>query len=233
MLGEVVIMNALSHCLQSAKDCHENTNSSLIASLINFGIRNGVASSGSCLCKDWICLFLCQTVVILYLIRACLHVGGGRQVGEVTCGGLPHLTCKQDHIKMRDYMDRRVAPPKRFTSPIWGTPPPCKQSLNLFTVMTQTSHLAWQRISNLGEIFPELDESVELKSHHQYFVWNVYRTYLRSFNLQSKVKLSSLHSKVRRFVSTLNWTIITALIAQFFSADNTTSSPGPWGRGCW
>lgn len=29
MLGEVVIMNALSHCLQSAKDCHENTNSSL------------------------------------------------------------------------------------------------------------------------------------------------------------------------------------------------------------
>ena len=51
MLGEVVIMNALSHCLQSVKDCHENTNSLLI-DLINFGIRNGVASSGSCLCKD-------------------------------------------------------------------------------------------------------------------------------------------------------------------------------------
>ena len=26
-------------------------------------------------------------------------------------------------MKMRDYMDRRV------TSPIWGTPPPCKQAL--------------------------------------------------------------------------------------------------------
>lgn len=51
MLGEVVIMNALSHRLQSAKDCHENTNSSLI-DLINFGIRDGVVSSGSCLCKD-------------------------------------------------------------------------------------------------------------------------------------------------------------------------------------
>ena len=51
MLGEVVIMNALSHCLQSAKDCHENTNSSL-NDLINFDIRNGLASSGSCLCKD-------------------------------------------------------------------------------------------------------------------------------------------------------------------------------------
>ena len=62
--------------------------------------------------------------------RACLHEGGEPQVGEVTCGGLPHLTCKRDHIKMRDYMDRRATPPKRVTSPIWGTPPPCKQALS-------------------------------------------------------------------------------------------------------
>ena len=53
-----------------------------------------------------------------------LHEGGGPQLGEVTCGGLPHLTCKRDHIKMRDYMDRRV------TSPTWGSPPSCKQALN-------------------------------------------------------------------------------------------------------
>ena len=52
-------------------------------------------------------------------LRACLHEGGGPQVGEVTCGGLPHLTCKRDHIKMRDCMDRRVTPPKRVTSPTW------------------------------------------------------------------------------------------------------------------
>ena len=26
-------------------------------------------------------------------------------------------------------MDKRVTPPKRVTSPIWGTPPPCKQAL--------------------------------------------------------------------------------------------------------
>ena len=51
-------------------------------------------------------------------LRACLHEGGGPLVGEVTWGGLPHLKCKRDHIKMRDYMDRRV------------TPPPCKQALN-------------------------------------------------------------------------------------------------------
>ena len=62
--------------------------------------------------------------------RACLHEGGGPKVGEVTFGGLPHLTCKCDHIKIRDYMDRRVTQPKRVTSPTWGTSPPCKQALN-------------------------------------------------------------------------------------------------------
>ena len=39
------------------------------------------------------------------------------------CGSL-HLSCKRDHIKMRDYMGRRV------TSPTWGVPPSCKQDLN-------------------------------------------------------------------------------------------------------
>ena len=34
------------------------------------------------------------------------------------------------HINvMRDYMDRRVTPPKRVTSPTWGPPPPSKQAL--------------------------------------------------------------------------------------------------------
>ena len=56
-------------------------------------------------------------------LRACLHGGGGPQIGEVTCGGSPHLSCKRDQIKMRDYVDRRV------TSPTWGPPPPCKQAL--------------------------------------------------------------------------------------------------------
>ena len=46
-------------------------------------------------------------------LKACLHGGGGPQVGEVTCGGSLHLTCKRDQIKMRDYMDKRV------TSPTW------------------------------------------------------------------------------------------------------------------
>ena len=48
----------------------------------------------------------------MIFLRACLHGGKGPQVGEVTCGGSPRLTCKRDHIKMRDYTDRRVTPPK-------------------------------------------------------------------------------------------------------------------------
>ena len=66
-------------------------------------------------------------------LRACLHEGGGPQVGEVTSVRLPHLTCKRDHIKMRDCMDRRVTSPKRGTSPTWGPSPPCKQALKKVT----------------------------------------------------------------------------------------------------
>ena len=57
-------------------------------------------------------------------LRVCLHEGGGPQIGEVTFGGSPHLSCKHNQIKMRDYVDRRVA------SPTWGPPPPCKQALS-------------------------------------------------------------------------------------------------------
>ena len=32
---------------------------------------------------------------------------------------------------MRDYVDRRVTPPKRVTSPTWGPPTPCKQALSV------------------------------------------------------------------------------------------------------
>ena len=45
---------------------------------------------------------------ICFTIKACLHGGGGPQIGEVICGWSPHLSCKRDKIKMRDYVDRRV-----------------------------------------------------------------------------------------------------------------------------
>ena len=62
-------------------------------------------------------------------LRVCLHEGGGPQIGEVTFGGSPHLSCKLDQIKMRDFVDGRV------TSPTWGSPPPCKQALSFFTLL--------------------------------------------------------------------------------------------------
>ena len=60
-------------------------------------------------------------------LRACLHGGGGPQMGEVTSGHL-HLSCKRDHIKMTDNMDRQVTPPKPVTSPTLGPPPPYQQA---------------------------------------------------------------------------------------------------------
>ena len=50
-------------------------------------------------------------------LTACLHGVGGPQVGEVTCGGSPHLSGKRDQIKMRDYMVRRVTPRKHVNRP--------------------------------------------------------------------------------------------------------------------
>ena len=38
-------------------------------------------------------------------LKACLHGDGGPQIGEVICGGSPHLSCKRDQIKMRDNMN--------------------------------------------------------------------------------------------------------------------------------
>ena len=74
-------------------------------------------------------------------VRACLL-----RVSEVTLlGGVarpslwsliwsPHLSCKRDQIKVRDYMDRRVTPPKRVTSTTWGPPPPRKRAVGLFAM---------------------------------------------------------------------------------------------------
>ena len=76
-----------------------------------------------------VCMRYLDVDPFFIILRACLHEGGGPQVRKVTCGGLPHLTCKRDHLKMRDCMDRQVTRPKRVTSPTWGPPPPCKQAL--------------------------------------------------------------------------------------------------------
>ena len=57
-------------------------------------------------------------------VQARLYGGGTPQIGEVTCGKSPHLSCKRDQLKKRDCMDRLVNPPKQVTSPTWGPPRP-------------------------------------------------------------------------------------------------------------
>ena len=44
------------------------------------------------------------------------------EVGEVPCGGSPHLSGKRDQIKMGDYMDGRVAPPISGLPHLLGVP---------------------------------------------------------------------------------------------------------------
>ena len=58
-------------------------------------------------------------------------------MGQVTWGGSPHLSCKRDEINVRDYIDRRVTPPKQVTSPTWGPLPPCKKALTVIVIPKQ------------------------------------------------------------------------------------------------
>ena len=54
--------------------------------------------------------------ILSYPVDSVIHpLNNWGQVGEVTCSGSFHLSCKRDQIKMRDWMDWRV------------TAPPCKQ----------------------------------------------------------------------------------------------------------
>ena len=68
--------------------------------------------------------------------------------------GSPHLSCKRDHIKMRDYMDRRVTPAKRVTSPTWGAPPSCKQALNIALCLIVTINVLYdtKRLQGKNEL---------------------------------------------------------------------------------
>ena len=59
------------------------------------------------------------------------HLGGLPAPAErvTRLSRVPHLSCKRDQDKKRLYMNRRVTPLRRATSPTWGTSPPCKQAL--------------------------------------------------------------------------------------------------------
>ena len=63
-------------------------------------------------------------------LRACLHGGGGLQVGKVTrLDGVTRLSI-QSLILMLSRLHVRWGKPPHVTSPTWGPPPSCKQALN-------------------------------------------------------------------------------------------------------
>ena len=92
-----------------------------------------------------------EPVLTVPALGPVLHGGGGPQIGEVTCGVSSHLSCKRDLIKMTDYMDGRVTPPKRVTSPTWTPLPPCKQALRL-SCPKQLTGVLELRIIFLGRV---------------------------------------------------------------------------------
>ena len=65
----------------------------------------------------------------VFVLKACLHRGGGPQVGEVTrLGGVTHLSI-WSLILIWSRLHVRWGDPPYVTLPIWGPPPPCKQAL--------------------------------------------------------------------------------------------------------
>ena len=112
-------------------------------------------------------------LTLTIILRACLHGGGGPHTGEVTCGRSPHLSCKRDQIKMRDYMDRRVTPPKRerAPSPAWGPPLPFKQALRPMPIkfsgykpVNSKTWWTWRVISIIVENKPHAHHETHLRT---------------------------------------------------------------------
>ena len=79
---------------------------------------------------------------------------GDPQIGELICGGSPHLSCKRDQIKMRDYLDRQVTPSKQ------ATPPPCKQALR----GTQATNIKQDKVSKENVVQPNSAATTKIEN---------------------------------------------------------------------
>ena len=158
-------------------------------------------------------MLLTYKPVSIFFLRACLPEGGGSQVGEVTCRGSPRLTCKRDHIKMKNYMDRRVTPPKGVISPTRSPPLPCKQALNraCFNLVpappTQESLCCWLGVTltlhcfirRVETLTKEKSESERLKME----VEAAYRTLQYKHDQESEARRVSeaLHNQLKEQIT--------------------------------
>ena len=105
-------------------------------------------------------------------------------------GGLPHLSCKHDQIKMRYYMERRVTPPRRVTSPTWGPPPPCKQALK-FTC----DNWRWILIGDDRNLSMHRQRLMRFKKSFSLLSWKVKKLFLPCFLQNIYLSLLNLNSK--------------------------------------
>ena len=80
--------------------------------------------------------------------RACLHWGGGPDVGEVTLsgGGVTRLSI-QCLILIWSRLHDRWGDLPQVTSPIGGPPPPCKQALREVAVVERFKQESLYRLS--------------------------------------------------------------------------------------
>ena len=56
--------------------------------------------------------------------------------------------CIRAYLQMRDYLDRRVTPPKRVPSPTWDPPPPCKRVLSFLFQYSRDDCYSQEKIEN-------------------------------------------------------------------------------------
>ena len=90
---------------------------------------------------------------------------------------------------MRDYMDRRVTPPKQVTSPTWGPPPPCKQALR------KTEWQAYSSQDGLTKFQHDRDHTDIEKDKHRYINGPDLRGKLFVFSVVARViSLGSINS---------------------------------------
>ena len=76
---------------------------------------------------------MCNCEKLMHL-KACLHGGGGPQVGEVTrFGGVTHPAVHIiSHFNFITFLYDSWGDPPQVISPTWGPPPPCKQALSSY-----------------------------------------------------------------------------------------------------
>ena len=93
-------------------------------------------------------------------VRACLHGGGGPQVGEVTrLGGVTRLST-QALTLMWSRLHVRWGNPPHVTSPTWGSPPSCKQALSKGSIKHM---MEWNGYMNIEHTASLLNSDYQVK----------------------------------------------------------------------